>query len=315
MPSKILLVLPFVLLGSPALGQVSCGEQPRDIPVEVQRQIQGDVEGKARLFTKLFGDASLKGTVQSSKREVYEKHQNLDKSQIDRFMVWVSCQNIMSDPSLTTLQRQQLWRDVYRELSLGPRSGVEVPKGPHTIVTERLGLQFRQEGKVVPIRRPDEREFVVELRREAFEIILRDRTRRPSPDDEPALQVSISDRPELFALAKFGGKRENAPFFWPGTGVADGEHGSGGLFAIDNIAERPFPHNYLVGNRFNVDDAKYRGLYVSTISDGKRDLLQSAARLYMVFHLDVEPRPASASAPAVPIDPMNVDLVRIDFVN
>src|SRR5258706_5935173 len=99
-----------------SLAQVLCGDQPKDVPLEVPEQLKGDVEGKAQLFTKLLGQAELKGTVDATKREVYQKHRDIDKSQIDRYMAWVSCQNIMSDRSLNAIEKNRLWIDVYREL-------------------------------------------------------------------------------------------------------------------------------------------------------------------------------------------------------
>ena len=44
----------------------TCGEQPQNLPIEVQQQIKGDAEGKAKLAVRLLGDASLSGSVESS---------------------------------------------------------------------------------------------------------------------------------------------------------------------------------------------------------------------------------------------------------
>jgi hypothetical protein len=63
---RSILVLPLLLLAKPALSQVDCGTNPKDVPADVQQTLSGDVEGKAQLFTKLLGDANLKGTVQTS---------------------------------------------------------------------------------------------------------------------------------------------------------------------------------------------------------------------------------------------------------
>jgi WD40 repeat protein len=100
-----------------ALAQtVNCGEQPKELPPDVQERIKGDVEGKAQLFTKLLGSAQLKGTVEASKTELQQKYKDVDKAQMDRYMSWVSCQSIMQDKDLTTLQKNKLWLDLYREI-------------------------------------------------------------------------------------------------------------------------------------------------------------------------------------------------------
>jgi hypothetical protein len=80
------------------------------------------VEGKAQLFTKLLGDANLKGQIELSKNELHQKYLNIDKSQIDRYMAWVSCQNIFYDKTLTTPEKTELLIKVYHEL---------VPSGDH----------------------------------------------------------------------------------------------------------------------------------------------------------------------------------------
>ncbi len=100
-----------------AQAQVQCGTQPENIPPDVQQRIQGDVKGKAQIFAKLLGDVNLKGKVNSSRNEVYQKFNDVDKSTIDRYMIWVSCQNIMLNSNLSTADKTKLWIDIYRELT------------------------------------------------------------------------------------------------------------------------------------------------------------------------------------------------------
>ncbi|MGC2523483.1 MAG: hypothetical protein WA417_12745 [Stellaceae bacterium] len=84
---RSLLVLILFSLTIPAFAQVDCGTNPKDVPPDVQQTLSGDVEGKAQLFTKLIGDANIKGAVQTSKNEIYQKYNNIDKSQIDKYMI------------------------------------------------------------------------------------------------------------------------------------------------------------------------------------------------------------------------------------
>src|SRR5207245_5562024 len=96
--------------------QTNCGDLPKDIPKSTQEKLKGDVEGKAQLLTRLIGDAQLKGALETSKAELYQDHQDVDKFQIDRYFAWVACQNIMADPRLTSLQKNDNWMTVYRTL-------------------------------------------------------------------------------------------------------------------------------------------------------------------------------------------------------
>lgn len=113
---RIIVAIFVLTLGSELHAQVQCGTQP-NIPPDVQQRIQGDVEGKAQVFSKLLGDVNLKGKVDSSKNEVYQKYKDLDRAQIDQYMIWVSCQGIMSDQKLDTSEKVKLWLEIYRELT------------------------------------------------------------------------------------------------------------------------------------------------------------------------------------------------------
>lgn len=115
---KILLMALTLVISFEAQGQVNCGNQPTDVPPDIQQQFQGDVEGKATIFTKLLGDVNLKGKVDSSRSEVYQKYKNLDKSVVDQYMIWVSCQAILQDKSLAPAQKIQLWIEIYKQLQV-----------------------------------------------------------------------------------------------------------------------------------------------------------------------------------------------------
>jgi hypothetical protein len=99
------------------VAQISCGDAPKDVPVNTQDSLKGDVEGKAQLFTKLLGNANIKGTVDTSRTELYEHHQNLDQHQIDMMLMWVSCQTISADKNLSTPDKLKLWLEVYSAIS------------------------------------------------------------------------------------------------------------------------------------------------------------------------------------------------------
>jgi hypothetical protein len=136
--ARILLLVSLFLCGSQVSAQVTCGRQP-EMPPDVSRTFKGDIEGRAQLFTKLFGDASLGGKIEESKNQVYQKYSNVDKSTIDNYMAWISCQNIMSDSNLTSIQKTKLWMDVYREImSGGKRNELPSAKDLSVIITPNI---------------------------------------------------------------------------------------------------------------------------------------------------------------------------------
>jgi hypothetical protein len=145
MVARALVFLAVILFSSGLHAQVQCGSQPK-IPGDVEDQIKGDVESKAQIFTKLLGDVNLKGTVESSKKEVYQKYKDLDKSQIDQYMIWVSCQNIMLDKQLSAADKSKLWIEIYRELTVKPsgkgESGLQRIEGRWNHNATRTNIQI-----------------------------------------------------------------------------------------------------------------------------------------------------------------------------
>jgi hypothetical protein len=319
----------------------TCGEQPQNLPIEVQQQIKGDAEGKAKLAVRLLGDASLSGSVESSRRELRQKYDNIDRSTVDRYFLWVTCQQIMNDRSMTTPQKLEEYQKIYRlivaPLGATGRVNTPLPSHPNSLVTGRLGLQFRQNGQTVMVEEGTDDVQVVHLARGPFEIMLPRPMARDIDAEKVALQVTVSDDPALFDIAHIASEPATAqprarraalrrivgsnvadddldvaPLFSPGTGMADNEHGSGRLFAVELHTDYPYGHNYIFGGRFNVDDASKRGLYVSSISlidfDTRKEtnLLARAKQIFLVCRFSQSNTPET-------LDPLQLELIRLEF--
>jgi hypothetical protein len=313
------LVLVTLLCSWPAAAQVSCGDQPRDVPVEVQEQLKGDVQGRAHVFSRLLDAAELQGKVESTRRELYERHRDIDKSQLDRYMLWTTCQAIMADRTLTSQEKIAQYLVVYKALVGEPRS--EAPRDYHLIVTEHLGLQFRQDDRVVPIRPDRDGVAVVALERAPFQIMLPARLTRAIDDEKLGLEITVAADPLLLRLAAPGSRSREERLFQEASGMADAENGSGRLIALEEDLydeASPAPFNYIFGGRFNVEEDGKRGIYVSAIPiryKRQTDLLRSASSIFLVARIDHADRPQSAADRAEMRDGLDLDLVRLDFVN
>ena len=106
-------IMPLVSANMPAIAQVACGDMPKDLPLVTQEQLKGDTEGKAQLLTRLLGGAQIKGTIDNSRAELHEEHKNVDQHQIDMYFLWVSCQTISADRTLSTADKVRLLLEVY----------------------------------------------------------------------------------------------------------------------------------------------------------------------------------------------------------
>jgi hypothetical protein len=272
----------------------TCGEQPQNLPIEVQQQIKGDAEGKAKLAVRLLGDASLSGSVESSRRELRQKYDNIDRSTVDRYFLWVTCQQIMNDRSMTTPQKLEEYQKVYRLIvaPLGQTGRVNtlLPSQPNSLVTGRLRLQFRQNGQTVMVEEGADYVQVVHLVRGPFEIMLPRAMARDIDAEKVGLRVTVSDDPALFDIARIAGEpptaqpraRRAALRKIVGSNVSDDDLDVAPLFSPGTGSRQrarlrppvrrgpprdyPYGHNYIFGGRFNVDEASKRGLYVSSIS-------------------------------------------------
>jgi hypothetical protein len=114
---RSIMMLFLMLWVSPVFAQQSiCGGEPQGVPASVQDKLKGDVEGKAQGLVRIIGDVQLKGAVETSRDELYQRYKDVDKYQINRYFAWVSCQNIMTDTRLTSAQKNEQWLIVYRTL-------------------------------------------------------------------------------------------------------------------------------------------------------------------------------------------------------
>ena len=66
----ILPSLPCVLVSFSASAQLACGDVPKDVPITIQEQLKGDVNGQAQALTKLLGTAEIKGAIETSRTEM-----------------------------------------------------------------------------------------------------------------------------------------------------------------------------------------------------------------------------------------------------
>ena len=108
----------FVLLGptaGSAAQQISCGDRPK-IERSAEEKLKGDVQGKAQLLTRRLADADIQGTVETSKSELYQQHQDVGRDEIDEYFAWISCQTINSDSNLSTSDKLDKWMAVYKSI-------------------------------------------------------------------------------------------------------------------------------------------------------------------------------------------------------
>ena len=99
---RLLIVFGFLLYGTPAFAEVFlCGDSP---PV-ADSSLKGDIEGKAKLLSKLLGDASLRGEIEISRKEIFSKYPNADRLVIDYYLLYQACLILMQDETLDITEK------------------------------------------------------------------------------------------------------------------------------------------------------------------------------------------------------------------
>lgn len=107
-----LLSLAFSLPGF-AQGVDLCGDPP---PV-ANEAVRGEIEGKAQFLSRFLGDVALTGNIQTSRTEIFSKYGDAEFARSNAYFEYQVCVLLMSDKSLTNIQKIDKLREIRREFS------------------------------------------------------------------------------------------------------------------------------------------------------------------------------------------------------
>ncbi|MGD0103150.1 MAG: hypothetical protein ABSC06_03840 [Rhodopila sp.] len=85
--------------------------------MNVAAQIKRDVAEKASLILQAPASVNLRGFVAAKRRELRQKYTEIDKTALDQYLLWVTCQAISKDPGLAASQKFDEYSNLYRLLS------------------------------------------------------------------------------------------------------------------------------------------------------------------------------------------------------
>lgn len=111
---KVLFVLITILFSGFVYAQdlaYLCGDPP---PVD-NTQLKSDIEGKANLLKRFVGNVALKGSIESSRKEIFSKYPSADKLVVDHYITYQTCVLLMNDTSLNTRQKLEELRKMRTE--------------------------------------------------------------------------------------------------------------------------------------------------------------------------------------------------------
>ena len=97
-----------------ALGEMTCGALPGNLPAAGADQLERDVQAKAKLILEAPASTNLRVLVMASRRDLREKHAEIDKATLDHYLLWVTCQAISTDDTLAATQKFDEYSNLYR---------------------------------------------------------------------------------------------------------------------------------------------------------------------------------------------------------
>lgn len=84
----------------------ACGPVPNfTLEKEVTEKINGDVDGRAKLLSKLLGDAGLEAAIETERKKIYQDNPNIVAQQTDGYLFYVTCVFLMQDKTLSSPQK------------------------------------------------------------------------------------------------------------------------------------------------------------------------------------------------------------------
>jgi hypothetical protein len=75
-------------------------------------------KGQAQLMTRLLSGVQIKGAIETSRTELHEQHKDVDQHQVDMYFMWVFCQTLNADKTLSTNDKLKLWEDARPSFSV-----------------------------------------------------------------------------------------------------------------------------------------------------------------------------------------------------
>jgi hypothetical protein len=110
----------WLVLFAVAQAQPSCGDPPR---IDDQT-LKGDLDGKAQFLSRLVGDASLKGHIETARTDIFSKYPNAGATRSDAYLEYMFCSFVLTDSKLSAQEKFRAIQE-FRQLAAQP-----VPSAP-----------------------------------------------------------------------------------------------------------------------------------------------------------------------------------------
>ena len=95
---------------------IDCGS----VPPVIDETLKGAIEGKANVLSRLLGDAALSGEIDTAKNDIFFKYPDADKTRINAYFLYIMCQSVFNDNTLTEPQKRDEFSRIRQEILKPP---------------------------------------------------------------------------------------------------------------------------------------------------------------------------------------------------
>ncbi len=97
---------------SQSVQALDCG----DVPPVADEDLKGEIEGKAQFLSRFLGDSELSGNLETARSDIFSKYPNADAARTNAYFLYVMCESIFSDYSMSEEEKRDEFFHVRREI-------------------------------------------------------------------------------------------------------------------------------------------------------------------------------------------------------
>jgi hypothetical protein len=100
----------FVMLyaSSVSADEIKCGE----MPLIADESLKAEIQGKARLLSRYLGDAALAGQIETSRKDIFAKYPDAQKSRADAALEYQMCEYLKRDKTHSDFEKFKILREM-----------------------------------------------------------------------------------------------------------------------------------------------------------------------------------------------------------
>jgi hypothetical protein len=96
----------------------TCGDPP---PV-TDETLKGEIQGRANMLTRFFGDAQITGQVDMARTDIFSHYPHAEQGRATAYFQYVLCALLFSDSSLDSHEKIETWLRIKDALGGGHKS-------------------------------------------------------------------------------------------------------------------------------------------------------------------------------------------------